>query len=42
MKGTLDDTNHHPDSGAADGGAFETPDFYLACYLRCIGYTPGS
>ena len=20
-------------------GGFETSDFYLACYLRCIGYT---
>ncbi len=23
----------------SDAGAFETSDFYLACYLRCIGYT---
>jgi hypothetical protein len=21
-----------------EAGAFETSDFYLACYLRCIGY----
>ncbi len=23
---------------ADDGSAFETRDFYLACYLRCAGY----
>jgi hypothetical protein len=25
-------------SVAADGSAFETRDFYLACFLRCMGY----
>ena len=24
---------------AAQGGPFETRDFYLACFLRCSGYT---
>lgn len=39
MKHTLDRTDHHPGLRAASAGAFETSDFYLACYLRCIGYT---
>ena len=38
MKDTLDGTDHHPELRATGGGAFETSDFYLACYLRCIGY----
>ncbi len=38
MKRTLDNTEHHAAPRAA-AGAFETSDFYLACYLRCIGYT---
>lgn len=25
-------------SAASDDGAFETRDFYLACFLRCTGY----
>lgn len=39
VNNTLDITNHGPASRAAGAGAFETSDFYLACYLRCIGYT---
>ncbi|HOQ46731.1 MAG TPA: DUF5659 domain-containing protein [Bryobacteraceae bacterium] len=38
VKHTLDGTDHHPELRATGGGAFETSDFYLACYLRCIGY----
>jgi hypothetical protein len=25
-------------SGYGQPGAFETPDFYLTCFLRCTGY----
>lgn len=38
VKRTLDSTGDHAALRTAGGGAFETSDFYLACYLRCIGY----
>lgn len=38
MKHTLNTMDHHSAQRAATAGAFETSDFYLACYLRCIGY----
>jgi hypothetical protein len=27
-----------PRNGSSNPGAFETRDFYLACFLRCSGY----
>jgi hypothetical protein len=38
MKRTLDTPDHPTALRTAGAGAFETSDFYLACYLRCIGY----
>ena len=38
MKRTLDSKDHHTALRIAGGGVFETSDFYLASYLRCIGY----
>jgi len=32
------DINTTPRSGGGSPGAFETRDFYLACFLRCTGY----
>ena len=39
MHNTLDNMEEQIQLQPSDGGAFETSDFYLACYLRCIGYT---
>jgi Domain of unknown function (DUF5659) len=31
-------TTHVNNGGTGDEAAFETRDFYLACFLRCTGY----
>lgn len=36
---TLDNMDNQAQMQPTGAGAFETSDFYLACYLRCIGYT---
>jgi hypothetical protein len=36
---TLDDMTSRTSGQSGDSRGFETSDFYLACYLRCIGYT---
>jgi hypothetical protein len=35
---TVQNTSNTKNKGAIDQCAFETRDFYLACFLRCTGY----
>lgn len=35
---TQQPTSRSQELNNADGHTFETTDFYLACFLRCIGY----
>jgi hypothetical protein len=39
VNNTLDDMDNQDPIPPIDAGAFETSDFYVACFLRCIGYT---
>jgi len=38
VNNTLDDMDSQAPIQTNGAEAFETSDFYLACYLRCIGY----
>ena len=38
MHNTLDSMDKRAQVQPSDAGEFETSDFYLACFLRCIGY----
>ena len=39
VNATGDDDGRRGPASAGKASCFETSDFYLACYLRCIGYT---